>query len=93
MFISASAAQIVILIGDGTDCTLEGQQKCSLGVPGGRRHDSLQRVLAEVEKRQQKIEKESNRVAIFTLTVKGGDDSLGRQLACGNGGVWTELGR
>ena len=87
-------SKVIIHIGDGKDCALNGQPSCSLGVPDtndSRLEDGLQRLLAQVEKRQQQFELNSNRAAIFALNMQNSDDSLGRQLVCNNDGVWAEL--
>ncbi|CAD7695074.1 unnamed protein product, partial [Ostreobium quekettii] len=95
--IKSSCQNIIIHIGDGIDCVAGSQHACSVTGAGGQEEDAgaprdgIQSILQAVERRQRQLEQVSSRAAIFTLTVRGGEDSLARQLACNNGGVWFRL--
>ncbi|CAD7698690.1 unnamed protein product [Ostreobium quekettii] len=97
---------IIIYIGNGRDCALDGDLPCSLRGPqasedqrvggsqgpGDRRlQNGIQKYLEAVEVRQRALEVSSSRAAVFTLTMNGADDGLARQLACANGGAWFRL--
>ncbi|CAD7699147.1 unnamed protein product, partial [Ostreobium quekettii] len=92
--IDDSCQNIIIHIGDGSDCTTSTrpQGSCSLGESSsGRLPDGVFKNLEAVRERQERLEQDSSRAAIFTCTVENADDSLARQMACANGGTWFTL--
>ncbi|CAD7697429.1 unnamed protein product [Ostreobium quekettii] len=89
--------KIIVVISDGSPCTLRNQSLCfanrpeSAAAPGT---GMIERSLDEVERRQRSIEEDSQRAAIFTLTMlrtQDDGDSLPRQMACRNRGVWSRI--
>ncbi|CAD7705420.1 unnamed protein product, partial [Ostreobium quekettii] len=97
---------IIIHIGDGEDCTKNGDLPCSLRESngsddrnvGGSRGPvdenpryGIQKNLEAVEARQRILEQWSSRATMFSLTIEGTKNCLARQLACNNGGAWFSL--